>query len=277
MNSNVGIIIPFYYLSDNFEEDIRTLQETIDSTKAYAKRVVIVDDGTKLSAISNAYLINHEQNKGKGASIRTGIEYLILDSDIEFIIEIDADNDQDPKEAYKFIEAFEKRHFSRNYLVIGDKYSAPEMQNPGKYRETINNLQNVLFSRFGFNIMDSVSGFRGYSRDFANIILQKSQSKGFGIATEQIILAYLNNTTLEEIPLGYAKLRKHFTKAHKLAEVLEGITLHETELHQKGFQELVDSLKEIKSQFETNVSPIKINLNGKTFEFISDNCSYTTH
>lgn len=276
MNSNVGIIIPFYYLSDNFEDDIRTLQTTIDSTTYYARKIVVVDDGTELSSISNANLIKHQQNRGKGSSIRTGIESLLEDPEIDFIIEIDADNDQDPKEAYKFIEAFKDSQFNPNYVVIGDRYSAPEMRNPGKYREAINNLQSMLFSKFGFHIRDSVSGFRGYSRYFANIILQQSQSKGFGIATEQIILAYLNDTALEEIPLGYAKPRKHFTQSYKLAEVLEGIILHDTELQQRGFQELVESLKGIKIQLDKNVNHLKINLNGKTFEFTYNEGLYTT-
>ena len=276
MNSNVGIIIPFYYLSDDLEEDIKTLQATIDSTKQYAKKIIVVDDGTELSAVSNADLIKHQQNQGKGASIRTGIESLLSDPDIDFIIEIDADNDQDPKEAYKFIQAFEDSRSNPNYLVIGDRYSAPEMQNPSRYRETINDLQKLLFSRFGLNIRDSVSGFRGYSRDFANTILQQSRSQGFGIATEQIILAYLNDTTIEGIPLGYAKPREHFTKSHKIAEVLEGIVIHDTELGKRGFQELVDSMKNTKAQLDNYTNPIRINLNGKEFEFMYDKDSFTT-
>ncbi|GEM_PF-2256613 len=275
MTSNVGVVIPFYYLSDGFEKDIEALQETIDSTRAYAKRIIVVDDGTKLSSILNAELIRHDVNIGKGATIRTGIEHLLSDSQIEFIVEIDADNDQDPKEVYKFIEVFKKRSSDENYLVIGNRYSAPEMRNPGKYREIIKDLQTSLFSKFGFNIRDSVSGFRGYSRSFANVILQKSESRGFGIATEQIILAYLTDTTLEEIPLGYAKLRKHFTKSYKISEVLEGIIIHREELKQRGFQELVESLGGIKNQIDVKDSPVRISLNGDTFEFTYNNESYT--
>jgi len=275
MKSDVGIVIPFYYLSDNFETDINTLQETIESTRTFTRKIIVVDDGTKLSGINGAKLVKHNSNLGKGAALRTGLEYLLSDKDIKFIIEVDADNDQDPKEVVKFFEIFKKISPEEGYLVIGDRYSAPQMKNVGYYRESINEIQTSLFSQFGFKIRDSVSGFRGYSRNFANVILWDSKSKGFGIATEEIILAYLKNATLEEIPLEYAKPRKDSTKAYKLSEVLAGITIHGRELKKRGHSELVDYLNNIKIQIERKVNRIPFRIGGKEFVFRYNGDSYT--
>ncbi len=275
MNSDIGIVIPFYYLSDNFEDDIKRLQFTIDSIIPYTTKIVVVDDGTKLISINNAKLIKHSLNIGKGGAIRTGIEYLLSDPTIKFIIEIDADNDQDPKETKKFIDYFKTKNYLDNYLVIGDRYSAPEMKNIVNYRKSINKIQTILFSYFGYTIRDSVSGFRGYSRNFADIILKNSKSKGFGIATEELILAYLSNAILTEIPLDYAKPRKSFTKAYKLAEVIDGITLHSSELEQKGLKELTESLDNVKSQIKQGINPIKFKLNKNEFEFRHTDEAYT--
>ena len=275
MISNIGIVIPFYYLSDDFENDVKTLQETINSIFPFVKKIIVVNDGTKLSNIYNAQLIKHEHNIGKGTAIRTGLAAILSDKNIKFVIEVDADNDQDPKEVVKFLEVFKSKNFKDNYLVIGDRYTAPEMKNPGHYRESINKIQTLLFNQFGFSIRDSVSGFRGYSRAFANEILHNSKSNGFGIATEELILAYLTNTTLEKISLDYAKPRKIFTKAYKLSEVIEGITIHKEKLNNLGHLKLINSLEKLKFQFEKHISPICFKLAGKEFNFRYHNNSYT--
>lgn len=275
MPRHIGIIIPFYYLSNDFKADIKTLQETVDASQPYAGKIVVVNDGTALSTIRNAEIISHDSNAGKGVSIRTGLAHLLSDKDIEFVIEIDADNDQDPRDVVRFLEAFKNKDPHQNYLVIGDRYAAPEMQNPGHYRVSINQLQMVLFSHFGFHLRDSVSGFRGYSRSFANEVLQKSKSNGFGIATEEIILAYVTNTTLKEIPLGYAKQRSNFTKAYKLGEVIDGITIHREELGKKDLQELIDAMVNLKGQIEKGCSSIKFEMSGRTFMFRYDRETYT--
>jgi glycosyltransferase involved in cell wall biosynthesis len=274
MTPNIGIIMPFYYLSDDITADAKTLQETIESTK-YFGEIVVVDDGTQLTSVTDARLIKHGSNRGKSDAIRTGLEYILSNKNIGFIVEVDADNDQDPKEISKFIEKFKDKNPDDRYLVIGDRYFAPQMRAPRIYREAVNALQSLLFSQFGFSIRDSVSGFRGYSRAFANSILENSMSKGFGISTEEIIIAYLTNTIIEEIPLGYAKPRKNFTKAYKLGEVLEGLTLHSAELREKGHSTLLDCLNDIKTQIRNKADLVKFNLNGREFSFRYDDEAYT--
>lgn len=274
MKTNVGIVIPFYYLSDNFQNDIVLLQKTIDILNQYSTKIIVVDDGTALQTVKGAELVKHKSNLGKGCAIRTGLEHLLFDKKIEFIVEVDADNDQDPREIIRFMEKFEDRSPTDQYLIIGDRYSAPQMAEPGKYRESINKIQTWLFSQFGFSIRDSVSGFRGYSRVFAQEILQKSSSAGFGIATEELILAYLADAAIEEIPLQYAKPRKLFTKAFKLGEVLEGITIHGEALKQRGHIDLLNILEEVKTHIDRK-EDFKLTMGNQNFEFMYKDFNYT--
>ncbi|MBW2967368.1 glycosyltransferase family 2 protein [Candidatus Woesearchaeota archaeon] len=265
MGCKIGVVIPFYYLTDSLETDIGTLQHTIDSVKPFTEAIVVVDDGTELSTLNDVQLIKHPSNSGKGCAIRTGLEFLLSDEEVQFIVEVDADNDQDPKETYRFLDAFTSRDPSERYLVIGDRYAAPEMQKPSNYRAVINQIQTLLFAELGYELRDSVSGFRGYSRAFAELVLKDSLCNGFGIASEEIILAYLTKSVVDSIPLGFAKPRKNFTKAYKIGEVLEGITAHAGELELKGHGKLLRTLKRVKHDVEHAVNPIEFTIGGKGF------------
>ncbi|MGV8168479.1 MAG: glycosyltransferase [Candidatus Nanoarchaeia archaeon] len=273
---DVASIIPFYYLSDNFNKDVKLLQTTINALRNYSKVVVVVDDGTELKKVKNAVVLKHDHNMGKGEAIRTGLRYVFeKEKSIGLIIECDADNDQDPEEAwlfrnYRFCDAGEN-----DFLYLGDRYYAPQMNPPGRYRSKINVLQTLLFSELGIKVRDSVSGFRAYPINLGNIILTKSKSKGFGIATEELILSYLNGFKIKEIELEYAKPRKEFTKTYKLVEVLEGILLHEEELRMNGKYDLCDKLISVKQKIERKEPEISFDIGRRKFIFKDVGEGYT--
>ncbi len=90
----VSVIVPIYNEAAHLED----LLQAIDASPV-AKEIVIVDDGStdgtreKLRALPPAVdmtVIFHEKNCGKGAAIRTGLQYargeyvLIQDSDLEY-------------------------------------------------------------------------------------------------------------------------------------------------------------------------------------------------
>ena len=93
-DTNLTVIIPVY-------NEVNTISEIIARVRAtgLVNEILVVDDGSKdgtrevLNKLSRAGKINtifHDQNKGKGAAIRTGLEkasgelILIQDADLEY-------------------------------------------------------------------------------------------------------------------------------------------------------------------------------------------------
>jgi glycosyltransferase involved in cell wall biosynthesis len=90
----LSVIIPVYNEVESIQEIIKRVQAT-----KLAKEIVIVDDGSqdgtrdilrKLDGKGGICIVLHEQNKGKGAAVRTGLGaakgdvLLIQDADLEY-------------------------------------------------------------------------------------------------------------------------------------------------------------------------------------------------
>ncbi|MFH1771162.1 MAG: hypothetical protein ABH828_06435 [archaeon] len=267
MTSNIGVVFPFYYSSGKHEKAVEMLNEAIESVRPHVKKIVVINDGVKIPEVRGVQVVNNATNQGKGFAIKRGLNELLSNPGVKFVVEADADDDQDTKDIVKFKKYFDNKHYSEHFMVIGDRYTAPEMQNTSDYRNAINQVQRLIFSKFGYNIRDSVSGFRGYSRAMATILNVKLQSKDFGIATEEIVLAYLFDAGIEEIPLSYAKPRNSFTKSYKLTEVLGGMLKHKDKLVERGLGELVNTLTAVNKQIEENAEIVRFKLNGEEFSF----------
>ena len=91
---NLSVIIPVYNEVNNIHEIIKRVQST-----KLATEIVIVDDGSKdgtrdalkaMDGKKKVRVILHEQNKGKGAAVVTGMKaatgevLLIQDADLEY-------------------------------------------------------------------------------------------------------------------------------------------------------------------------------------------------
>ena len=89
---NISIIIPVYNEEKAIGKVIDDIKKTMDQTK-YSYEILVVDDASTdkskdiLEHINKIKIINHEQNKGYGASLKTGIK----NAKFEWILIIDAD------------------------------------------------------------------------------------------------------------------------------------------------------------------------------------------
>jgi glycosyltransferase involved in cell wall biosynthesis len=90
----LSVIIPVYNESESIQEILKRVQ-----SQKVAKEIIVVDDGSmdgtrdvlkKLNGKGGVRVILHEQNKGKGAAVRTGMSaakgdvLLIQDADLEY-------------------------------------------------------------------------------------------------------------------------------------------------------------------------------------------------
>src|ERR1700730_14401136 len=96
--------------------------DVVKGSAPHASPVVVVDDGSTDSTAARArdagaIVISHEQNRGKGGAIRTGLEY-VLRQDCSHVLLLDADLQHDPAEIPRLVARAEQSHGD---LVIGER------------------------------------------------------------------------------------------------------------------------------------------------------------
>ena len=104
-SGKVCILIPAY----NAES---TLGSVLAKTKPLGLDTIVVNDGSldetgRIALEHGVHLLEHPNNLGKGAALRTGFQY-ILEKGYDTIITLDADDQHDPSEIPFLLKVFEK-------------------------------------------------------------------------------------------------------------------------------------------------------------------------
>ncbi len=191
----VAVVIPAY----NAES---TIEEVVKRTKSISSeiKVIVVDDGSKdqtaeLARKSNACVISHDRNRGKGVALQTGFSRALADG-AEAVITLDADCQHAPEEIPKFLEQWLK---SNADLIIGTRE-----RSIGKMpvvRVFTNAASSFLVSlSAGKRIKDSQSGYRLLSRRLINEM--PTQCPGYGAESELVIKAAIRGYKIESVPIS---------------------------------------------------------------------------
>ena len=117
---NLSIVIPVYNEQNNIAALVNEIKKNISSSIKY--EIIIVDDGStdntlkELKLLCKRYkdiiIIKHKKNYGQSISIRSGI----LSSNKDFILTLDGDGQNDPKDIIKMIDVYNE---NENCLVHG--------------------------------------------------------------------------------------------------------------------------------------------------------------
>jgi len=192
MQMNKVILIPVY----NGEYHITSLIKRI---REYISDIVVVDDGSTdntavLAEKEEATVIRHKKNKGKGASLHTGIDY-ILSRDYNIVIVMDADGQHKPEEIPKFIEHFNK---TRTPIILGNRIK--NAKNMPLVRRITNKIMSTIISKICHQcIPDSQCGYRLIKREvFEKIKLLYSN---YEIESEILIRASRRGFKIDSIPI----------------------------------------------------------------------------
>lgn len=197
----VSVVIPVYNEVETIEEIISRVQ-----TVPLEKEIIIIDDGStdgtseRLKQINhsqdNVKVIYHNQNRGKGAALRTGFGFVSGD----VIIIQDADLEYNPKEYSKLLQPILD---NRADVVYGSRFIG------GPHRvlffwhyvgnKFLTFLSNLLTN---INLTDMETGYKAFKSQVLNDITFKSNR--FGFEPEFTIKIAKRGYRIYEVPISYS-------------------------------------------------------------------------
>ena len=175
------------------------IYDIVKNTSKFVDKVIVCDDGSNDQTFENAkkagaLVTKHDNNKGKGAAMRTLFDYAKkIDGDI--IITMDSDGQFLPEEIPKLVNSLIKNNAD---IVTGYRF-ADEKDMP-RYRKFGNKfLDKVTNLVIEIPVRDTQSGFRAYSKKAINSI--KFNTDGYGADSEILISAVKKGLKIIEEPV----------------------------------------------------------------------------
>lgn len=190
------VLIPAYCPDEKLISLVRKLNE-MNFT------VVVVNDGSKeemtpifYSVSEYASVLVHEKNKGKGAAIKTGLEYIKETFDIPYVVvTADADGQHLPED---ILLVCEKAESNAGSLVLGSRIIGRD----APLRSRIGNGITRLVFRLstGTEIYDTQTGLRAFSNGLTDYMLSV---EGERYEYEMNVLLHLGqqNISAEEVQI----------------------------------------------------------------------------
>jgi len=194
-DKKVYILIPAY------NED-KVIVDTINKIKAEGyNNIIVVDDGStdntylKLQG-TNVETIKHMINRGQGASLRTGIEYICEIYDFDVIVTFDADGQHDPRDIKKIIRPILKNSAD---IVLGSRFLDERTKVPFVRKMILK--AGVFFTNIISNIQltDTHNGLRALGKKAAYSI--KISHRGMEHASDIINEIAKHDLKYAEIPV----------------------------------------------------------------------------
>ena len=208
MEKKIFAIIPAY-------NEQKHINNVVKKAKKYVDEVIVVDDGSKDKTLDNAkkskaIVLRHLVNLGKGASLKTGCDYAIINK-ADIIITIDADAQHDPNEIPKFLENIKNFDIVLTYRKLNK--NMPFILKFGN--QIINKTIKYLY---GPKIKDSQCGYRAFTAKAYKKLRWKSSD--YSMESEMIARIGKYKLSYCEIPIDTI-----YSDKYKGTTILDGIKI----------------------------------------------------
>jgi len=196
----LSIIVPFF----NEERTILKILGKIHSTNlpGFQKEIILVDDGStdkssdliRKESVPASILLQHENNRGKGAAIRTALPFISG----QFVIIQDADLEYDPSSYARILQPLTDREAD---AVYGSRFLAGKPTQNLFYR--LGNMFLTRFTNLLFNasLTDIETCYKAFHADFLRSV--SIQSDRFDFDPEITAIAIRQKLNIVEVPITY--------------------------------------------------------------------------
>lgn len=220
----VSFVIPSYRAHEILDKNLDYLLDYIKSKQLNAE-VIIVDDGSndgdKSKVIADkkqCTYLSYPKNKGKGGAVKYGMSEAT--GDIKIFTDADI-----PFESNAFDQIIQDITIKDFDMVIGDRTLDDSV-----YFTEITNSRKFGSSFFTFfvgrivttGIFDTQCGIKGFKKEVADDLFQKSRITSFAFDVEIIYIALKRNYTIRKIPV---KLRSQEASSVSLLKHAPGMLL----------------------------------------------------
>jgi len=193
IRSQTAAVIPAYQDEKHIGDIVRRVRQRLD-------QVLVIDDGSndqtaQRAREAGAEVIVHDQNRGKGDAIKTGLGHW-LDREVTWVSLLDSDGQHLPEEIDRFIAAAASA--TQPSFFIGNRMS--DVAAMPFIRRVVNCYMSRRISRLcGQKIPDTQCGFRMLDRQLIPELLGGGDR--YDYETEVLIIASRKGYRIESVPI----------------------------------------------------------------------------
>lgn len=183
------------------------IADVVTETKQYVDFVVVIDDGSSdktvpLAKKVGATVIEHDQNGGYGAALKTAFEEA-HERQADHLVILDGDGQHDPSDIPEAIEVQKEESAD---IIIGSRFEPDSETELPLYRRfgvsVVNILTNLSMGvvRSESRVGDTQSGFRTYSYEAIETLSNdETIGSGMNASTDILYHAHKQDYDIEEI------------------------------------------------------------------------------
>ena len=163
--TDAWLVIPLY-------NEAQVVADVIESAREVFPYVVAVDDGSKDASArqaerAGAIVVRHPINRGQGAALQTGIDYVLEKTNADYMVTFDADGQHSPDDARAMVAAARAEGLG---FVLGSRFlEGPSPVGPAK-RLVLALAAKASSRSSGMRMTDAHNGLRVLRRDAAEQI-----------------------------------------------------------------------------------------------------------
>ncbi len=195
--NGVSIVIPAYNEEGAIKEGVRGVQEVMDNS-GLDYELIVVDDGSSdntseiLQAMDGIVLISIPENRGYGASLKTGIRK----SKYDLIVITDADGTYPSERIPELIDEC-RRYDMVVGARVGEHVHIPLIRKPAKW--ALGKISSYLAGR---EIPDLNSGLRVMRKDLVQRF-EHLLPPGFSFTTTITLASLCSSSLVKYVPIDY--------------------------------------------------------------------------